>query len=224
MKIAFVSAKGGVGKTTLSVNLASYIKRYYNKRVLLIDLNKYNHSSEIFVENGKRFGDRLWQGIIITKYFHIKFLERLPDNFYNDIAILEKIYNYIIFDVPPDFELILKISEVSDIIFLVINSDLFSIYSNYYLYKNLPKEKVKIILNKYDKSIDIEFIEKIFNKEISAVIEYNKDIAESNNLLIPLPFYKEKGSAIKRIDELSSLITGERKKISLIEKIFNILG
>jgi len=37
--IATVNMKGGVGKTTLSVNLATALARYHNKRVLVVDLD-----------------------------------------------------------------------------------------------------------------------------------------------------------------------------------------
>jgi cellulose biosynthesis protein BcsQ len=37
--IAIVNMKGGVGKTTLSVNLATCLARYQNKRVLVVDLD-----------------------------------------------------------------------------------------------------------------------------------------------------------------------------------------
>ena len=41
--ISLINMKGGVGKTTLSVNIADCLSRRYNKRVLLIDVDpQYN--------------------------------------------------------------------------------------------------------------------------------------------------------------------------------------
>src|SRR3954451_20583498 len=41
--ISVASLKGGVGKTTTSVNLASALARYHQQRVLLVDLDPQGH-------------------------------------------------------------------------------------------------------------------------------------------------------------------------------------
>ncbi len=44
--IAFITEKGGTGKTTLAVNLAAYLALKKNKRVLLIDLDTQGHAGK----------------------------------------------------------------------------------------------------------------------------------------------------------------------------------
>ena len=48
MKIAIASGKGGTGKTTLSVNLASYLSN--NNNVVLVDLDVEEPNSALFIK------------------------------------------------------------------------------------------------------------------------------------------------------------------------------
>lgn len=53
-KIIFVgNYKGGVGKTTSVLNFATYFAKYYNKKVLTIDLDPQSSLSEILVSNNE---------------------------------------------------------------------------------------------------------------------------------------------------------------------------
>lgn len=47
--ITFFNNKGGVGKTTTVVNLASYLSIYKNKKILLVDLDPQSNSTQIIV-------------------------------------------------------------------------------------------------------------------------------------------------------------------------------
>lgn len=47
--ITFFNNKGGVGKTTTIVNLASYLQKYKGKRVLLVDLDPQSNSTQAVI-------------------------------------------------------------------------------------------------------------------------------------------------------------------------------
>ena len=51
MVIAVATQKGGTGKTTTSISLASGLARIYHKRVLLIDIDSQANSSKVLLPN-----------------------------------------------------------------------------------------------------------------------------------------------------------------------------
>ncbi|RIB35582.1 MAG: hypothetical protein BXU00_00550 [Candidatus Nanoclepta minutus] len=219
MIVGFFSMKGGVGKSTLAINLSAYLRKFYGKKVILIDFNFYNYSSKVFSgENLLEYGDNLCEGIYPLKYFHIKFVKRFPSNLERDLGILKAYYDYIVMDVPNDLNLMLSLEKYVDLIFLVLTPEIFSIFSNLYLYRILEKNKVRILVNRVQNIDDIKMIEREFGR-VSAIIHYNKDFLRSSYLKVPLPFMKKKGKALDEIDELASIITGERKRKSILEKI-----
>jgi cellulose biosynthesis protein BcsQ len=219
MIVSFISLKGGVGKTTLANNLAAYLKKEYNYKVLIIDTNGIYSSNLIFLNNEKFFGNKIYEGIKILPYFHLKIIDNLDFNV-NDLNYLKRYYDVIIFDVLPNINYILNIEKISDINFLVINPDFYSLYVNKKLYDLLDKNKVKIVVNKYDKSIEIDFIEDVFNKEVYTVIPIVKDFINYQLQYQPIAFYNEKSKALKYIDELAYCITGNKKKRSIFDIIF----
>jgi cellulose biosynthesis protein BcsQ len=219
MIVSFISLKGGVGKTTLANNLAAYLKKEYNYKVLIIDTNGIYSSNLIFLNNEKFFGNKIYEGIKVLPYFHLKIIDNLDFNI-NDLNYLKRYYDVIIFDVLPNINYILNIEKISDINFLVINPDFYSLYVNKKLYDLLDKNKVKIVVNKYDKSIEIDFIEDVFNKEVYTVIPIIKDFINYQFQYQPIAFYNEKSKALKYIDELAYCITGNKKKRSIFDIIF----
>ena len=219
MIVSFISLKGGVGKTTLANNLAAYLKKEYNYKVLIVDTNGIYSSNLIFLNNEKFFGNKIYEGIKVLPYFHLKIIDNLDFNV-NDLNYLKRYYDVIIFDVLPNINYILNIEKISDINFLVINPDFYSLYVNKKLYDLLDKNKVKIVVNKYDKSIEIDFIEDVFNKEVYTVIPIVKDFINYQLQYQPIAFYNEKSKALKYIDELAYCITGNKKKRSIFDIIF----
>ena len=52
-KISFINLKGGVGKTTLAVNIAADLAHYRNMKVLIVDLDPQTNSKyHLSLQNG----------------------------------------------------------------------------------------------------------------------------------------------------------------------------
>lgn len=49
--ISFFNNKGGVGKTTLSINIASYIAKYKGKKILFIDADPQSNSTQMILND-----------------------------------------------------------------------------------------------------------------------------------------------------------------------------
>jgi len=222
MIIGFISVKGGVGKSTLAINLSAYLRKYYSSKVLLIDFNLYNYSTKVYSErNLMEFGDSLCEGIYPLKYFHLKIVKRIPPNLDRDFDILKKYYDYIVLDIPNDYNLIKLLEKYVDLYFLVVNPDIYSIFSNLYLYNFLDKNKVRVIANKVNGFDDVELIERAFSR-VSAIVHYDREFVRSSLMRIPVPFFKKSGKILNEIDDLASIITGKKIRRGILERIISL--
>jgi chromosome partitioning protein len=67
--ISFMNMKGGVGKTTLCVNLADCLARHFDKKVLLIDLDPQFNATQYLI-NQKTYIDEIYKKeLTINKIF-----------------------------------------------------------------------------------------------------------------------------------------------------------
>jgi len=51
MIVSIINMKGGVGKTTLTVNIAIGLTKYHNKKVLLIDLDPQANATQYLLKS-----------------------------------------------------------------------------------------------------------------------------------------------------------------------------
>ncbi len=232
MKVSIFSLKGGVGKTFLSVNLATFLAYYLNKKVLLLDLNKDNANSFVYIDFRPKFenAEEFWQGINVTPYkFHLAVqnsfdTKSLAEKLDRALPVLEKYYDYILFDSPTRYRVIETIAKRSDINLLVTTPDYMSLYSNAILYKKLvssgidPKT-IKLVLNKDDQRFDPSVYEMVFGKPLFATIPFDNLQKKSELVRIPIVFLKRNSKSSKAISHIVEYLTGERINKSILETL-----
>jgi cellulose biosynthesis protein BcsQ len=65
--VAVINQKGGVGKTTLTFNLAACLAEDHNKRVLTVDLDPHFSLTQYMIPKTQYNNDvSLWESIIIN--------------------------------------------------------------------------------------------------------------------------------------------------------------
>ena len=101
--ITFFNNKGGVGKTTTVINLASYLSIYKNKKILVVDLDPQSNSTQAILPEEKwmEFYDPNNKNAKNTIYDYFKDMEEGDANFNNlEIPIKEDENNFKICLIP----------------------------------------------------------------------------------------------------------------------------
>jgi chromosome partitioning protein len=131
MIIAIANCKGGVGKTTTAINLASNLALIYNKKTLMIDADPSRNLS-IFFNKYDEKRDGLPELLRFERYKYPKAVKKLPkrtkykhldiiqskkalndidqiqENYIEALEYYKENYDYVIIDCHPDFSTVTK--------------------------------------------------------------------------------------------------------------------
>ncbi len=195
--ISVYSNKGGIGKTTIAVNLAAELARVTKDKVALIDLNLQlgdistflnlnppfdvnyvmrklvDKSEDILIKGFEKYKDTSLY--ILADPSYIEQSESITPAMVTTLFVaLKKVFSYIVIDMSSSIDPIsLKILDSSDWILFTTIVNIPAIRNaqrclNLFRSRKYPKDKVKIIINRYmdNDEINLEDIENTLGETI----------------------------------------------------------
>ncbi len=225
--LAFVSIKGGVGKTTLALETASALANKFNKRVLLVDANFSAPNIGLYLDlaNETTLHDALNGTLLHNAIYEAHGVDIIPASMYYheevDTFKLKKIlekfktrYDFIILDSSPNYEELKPVMAAADKIFIVTSPDNVTLTTSLKA-ANLAKEQNTpiegIIVNKIRSpkhEYNINEIEIISDIPVMAKIRDHKKMVHALHAKTPITILDPNNIVSKEIQKFSSAICG----------------
>jgi pilus assembly protein CpaE len=207
--LAFVGAKGGVGTTTVAVNVATALAKSASRKCLLIDFHLTQGDAALLLglepkfsvldalENHHLLDDAFLGGLVAHAKSGVDLLgsaERAtasapdPQHVRALIDFVAQHYQYVILDVPRSDVTILDSLDLVSKITLLANQELTTVRSASRLALSLRqrygKERVEIVMSRYDKNAEIrrEDVERVTGGAVRQLIpnDYRLALEASN--------------------------------------------
>jgi len=237
--LAFVSIKGGVGKTTLALETASALANKFDKRVLLVDANfsAPNVGLYLDLEEGKTLHDALDGTLLHNAIYEIHGFDVVPASMYHkdvDIFKLKKIlrkyknrYDYIILDSSPNYEELKPVIAAADKIFLVTSPDHVTLTTTMKAAKEARKKRTPIegiVVNKIRlprHEYNLDEIEGISEIPVIARIKDHKHMVRALKEKTPMTVMDPNHIISREVHRFASSICGEPEEEGFLRKVFS---
>ena len=240
--ITVFGAKGGIGKTTISTNLATALCRNTNSSIAIVDMDTRFGDVAIMMDVVVEFsiadvGRNIEQvdRESIRDYLvqHNSGVEILPaplhptewgalhrQHIARVIELLAQTHDYVIVDTPGAFnELVATALEMADIILLVTSMDIASIKDTALALEMLraasvSEDKVKLVINHStsSNSLRAEDVERVLEYEVYWRIPHDVAVSNSNQLGQPIVLAKPYARASRAIMDMSYNLAGLRRE------------
>lgn len=239
--ISFVSVKGGVGKTTLSLEVATSLANDFKKKVLLIDANFSAPNVGLYLDMKEKFtlhnvlkGDGGLHAAIYEAYgvdiapASLEFNDKVDH--YKLKKILDKYrsrYDFIVIDSSPHQTEMLPVVLASDRVFVVTTPDRVTLHTSMKaaeLVRQSSGNVAGVIINKIKDSsyeISLKEVENTIMFPVLARIREHKKILEAGYYKSPITIYDGNNIVSKEVRRLASAIAGEKESSGFISRVFS---
>ena len=235
-------AKGGIGKTTISTNLATAIVQKTGQSVALVDLDTRFGDVAILMDipversiadlalpeeeiNREMLQDCLYThntGVTILpapvrptdwRNVHAGHIERV-------VTLLAQTYDYVILDTPGTFnDIVARALELATLVLLVATVDLASLKDTLLAIDmlrswNFPQEKVKLVINATNEATNVQpqEVKRMLGRDVFWSIPYDRNISTSTQLGMPVVVAKPTTKAAESLVELAFVLSGVRQQ------------
>lgn len=239
--LAFVSIKGGVGKTTLALEVASSLVNNFGKKVLLVDANFSAPNIGLYLDltNELTLHDALNGTMLHNVIYESHGVDVIPSSMYYEKEVdpfkLKRIlnkyksrYDFIILDSSPNYEELKPVVAAADKIFLVTSPDNVTLTTTLKAAKVAMEQKTPvegIVVNrirspKHEYSLDE--IERISEIPVLARIKDNKKMAQSLSCKTPISIFDSANVVSKEIKRFASAICGSPEGEGWFQKLVSL--
>lgn len=235
--LAFVSIKGGVGKTTLALETAASLANHYDKKVLLVDANFSAPNIGLYLDltNDLTLHDALNGTMLHNAIYEAHGFDVIPASmYYHDeidpfklAQLLDKYrsrYDYIIIDSSPNYEELKPVIAAADKIFLVTSPDNVTLTTTLKAARIAKEQETPIegiVVNKIRSprhEFNLKKIESISEIPVLAKIKENKKMAQALHEKTPLAILDSNHSISREVRSLASAICGSPEKENWLQK------
>jgi len=236
--LAFVSIKGGVGKTTLALETAVSLAKNFGKKVLLVDANFSAPNVGLYLDltSDSTLHDALDGTLLHNAIYESHGIDVIPASmhYHNEVdnfklaKILNKFkprYDFIIIDSSPNYEELKPVIAAADKIFLVTSPDNVTLTTTLKAARiareqNTPIEGIvvnKIRSPKHEYNLDE--IEIISEFPVLARIKEHKKMAEALHTKTPMTILDETNIISREIKNFASAICGSPETGGWLQKL-----
>ena len=236
--LAFVSIKGGVGKTTLALETASSLVNDHDKKVLLVDANFSAPNIGLYLDltHDLTLHDALSGTMLHNTIYEAHGIDIIPAsmNYHDPVdpwklsKLLEKYktrYDYIIIDSSPNYEELRPVIAAADKIFLVSSPDNVTLTTTMKAAQIAREQETPIegiIVNKIRSpkhEYNLEEIERISEVPVLARIKDHKKMAQALNEKVPITVLDSSNPVSREISGLAAAICGNEENATFMDKL-----